>query len=109
MDDTILTLNFIPAIKLVRARAEGMQYAAEMVDSGMATVMYGPDSTLGHACKRAVDYCVTQGIESPVCMVANYLFPHCKVVAGHTKVISTLKIFDFLHLTKTLSHRPWNF
>lgn len=68
-----------------------MQYAAEMVNSGMATVLYGPDSTLGHACKKAMDSCLTKGIENPVCMVANYLYPHCKVVAGHTEVISTHK------------------
>jgi [acyl-carrier-protein] S-malonyltransferase len=68
-----------------------MQYASEMVHSGMATVMYGPDSMLGHACKKAVDACLIKGIESPICMVANYLYPHCKVVAGHTEVISTTK------------------
>jgi len=30
-------------------------------------------------------------IETPVCVVASHLFPHCKVVAGHTECIDFLK------------------
>jgi len=92
-----LRIAFVAAMKLVRARAEGMQYASEMVKSGMATVMYGPDTTLGHACKRAVEHCISKNIENPVCMVANYLYPHCKVVAGNEEVkIITSLYYNYL-------------
>ncbi|CAB3375776.1 Hypothetical predicted protein [Cloeon dipterum] len=83
-------LTFESAIKLVRARAEGMQYASEMVNSGMATVMYGPDSDLGMACEKAVEHCMSKKIERPVCQVANYLYPHCKVVAGNVEALDFL-------------------
>jgi [acyl-carrier-protein] S-malonyltransferase len=65
-----------------------MQLASEMTSSGMATVMYGPDSKLGYACLQAKEYCSSHGIEKPECTIANYLFPHCKVIAGHEMVIS---------------------
>ncbi|XP_059472668.1 probable malonyl-CoA-acyl carrier protein transacylase, mitochondrial [Neocloeon triangulifer] len=83
-------ISFESAIKLVRARAEGMQYASEMVNSGMATVIYGPDSQLGVACNKAVEHCLERRIERPVCQVANYLYPHCKVVAGNVEALDFL-------------------
>lgn len=30
-------------------------------------------------------------IENPVCSVANFLFPHCKVVAGHNEALNFLE------------------
>lgn len=30
-------------------------------------------------------------IENPVCSIANYLFPHCKVVAGHIQALEFLE------------------
>lgn len=30
-------------------------------------------------------------IEQPVCSIANYLFPHCKVIAGHAEALEFLE------------------
>jgi [acyl-carrier-protein] S-malonyltransferase len=83
-----ITLNFsyIEAIRLVKVRAEAMQLASEIVPSGMMTVFYDPDSKLNYACLQAKEWCLQRGIENPECCVANYLYPHCKVVAGHLEV-----------------------
>jgi [acyl-carrier-protein] S-malonyltransferase len=36
-------------------------------------------------CKRE------HNIEDPVCSIANYLFPHCKVIAGHIEALEFLE------------------
>lgn len=79
-------IQFEKALKLVKVRALSMQLACDEVESGMATVFYGPDSKLGYACVRAKEWCIERGIENPECTIANYLYPHCKVVAGHLEV-----------------------
>lgn len=64
-----------------------MQKASERVGSGMLTVFLAHDSDLKLAIKTAKEYCEQRrGIEDPVCIVANYLFPECKVIAGHEEV-----------------------
>lgn len=84
-------LTFENAVKLVKVRAESMQLASEMSPGGMVTVMYGPDSQLGYACLKAKEWCKEKGIENPECRVANYLYPHCKVVAGHIQALEFLE------------------
>jgi [acyl-carrier-protein] S-malonyltransferase len=71
-----------------------MQMASERNPSGMATVFYGPDSRLGEAVVKAKEWCLEKGVENPTCQIANYLFPHCKVVAG------SLEALDFLEQNK---------
>ncbi|KAK0047868.1 malonyl-CoA-acyl carrier protein transacylase mitochondrial [Biomphalaria pfeifferi] len=84
-------LSFPDAVKLVKVRAEAMQKASEMVASGMLSVFLAHDSNLSLAIKTAKDYCQERrGIENPVCVVANYLFPECKVIAGHEEAIEFL-------------------
>lgn len=68
-----------------------MQLASESISGGMATVLYGPDSELGLACKRAQEWCLDKGIEDPQCKIVNYLYPHCKVVAGNTEALQFLE------------------
>lgn len=68
-----------------------MQLASEMSPGAMLTVFYGPDSSLSEACKKAMQHASSCGIEKPYCAVSNYLFPHCKIIAGHIQVC-------FLHL-----------
>ena len=68
-----------------------MQIASEQISGGMATVLYGPDSNLGIACKRAQEWCLDKGIENPECKIVNYLYPHCKVVAGNTEALKYLE------------------
>lgn len=68
-----------------------MQEASERVSGGMATVLYGPDSKLSEACRRATEWCVEKGIEQPECKIVNYLYPQCKVVAGNTDALLFLE------------------
>lgn len=84
-------MPFDKALRLVQIRAEAMQAASDQVAGAMATVLYGPDSRLGEACKRAVDWCVERGIEQPECKIVNYLYPHCKVVAGNAEALRFLE------------------
>lgn len=84
-------IPFDQGIKLIQVRAEAMQIASEKTPSGMATVFYGPDSSLGVACEKAKEWCLERGIESPECKIANYLFPHCKVVAGNIEALEFLE------------------
>lgn len=82
---------FFPALELIKIRSQAMQLACEIAPGGMASIMYGPDSQLNLAMKRAKEWCVDRGIPEPECRVANYLFPHCKVIAGHKEVRSWKK------------------
>lgn len=79
------------ALRLVQLRGEAMQFASDECAGGMATVLYGPDSELGVACKRAQEWCLDKGIENPECKIVNYLYPHCKVVAGHAEALRFLE------------------
>lgn len=84
------SIPFDKGIQLIQIRAEAMQQASEQYPSGMATVIYGPDSQVGKACTAAKEWCLERGVDNPECTVANFLFPHCKVVAG------SLEALDFL-------------
>lgn len=70
----------------VKVRAEAMQEASEAVPSGMLSVLGQPQSKFTFACSEAREHCKTLGIENPVCEVANYLFPDCRVISGHLEV-----------------------
>ncbi|KAG5677290.1 hypothetical protein PVAND_007059 [Polypedilum vanderplanki] len=84
-------IPFDKGLKLIQVRAEAMQIASEKYPSGMATVFYGPDSKLGEACVQAKEWCIEKGVEEPTCQIANYLFPHCKVVAGNLEALEFLE------------------
>lgn len=84
-------IPFDKGIRLVQVRAEAMQLAAEQTPSGMATVLFGPDTNIKDVCKKAVDWCVSKGIEYPECQVANFLYPHCKVIAGNIEALQYLE------------------
>ena len=72
---------------MVKVRGEAMQQASEEVPSGMMTVFLRPESKLKFACHTARRYCSERlNIEDPVCQIANFLYPECKVVAGHEEV-----------------------
>lgn len=70
-----------------------MQIASDLQSSGMMTVFFGPDSKLNFACLVAKRYCIENGIEEADCRVANYLFPHCKVIAGNEEVYRNVICF----------------
>ena len=87
-------LTFEDGLRLVKIRAEAMQYASELVPSAMITVMFNADARIKFGCRAATEWCLRKGIEPEyaICSIANYLFPHCKVIAGHEEAISFLEI-----------------
>lgn len=84
-------IPFDKALKLVQVRAEAMQKASTEFPGGMATVLYGPDTELSLACKKAQQWCLERGVENPQCTVANYLYPHCKVIAGSREALKYIE------------------
>lgn len=70
----------------MKIRAEAMQEASEAVPSGMLSVLGRPQTKFTSACLEAREHCKTLGMENPVCEVANYLFPDCRVISGHLEV-----------------------
>lgn len=83
-------------------RAESMQKASDRNKGGMATVLIknSHDSHLEKACKNAIEWCSDFGIEEPDCVVANYLFPQCKVISGNDEALryirSNMKTYNLL-------------
>ncbi|XP_039489258.2 probable malonyl-CoA-acyl carrier protein transacylase, mitochondrial [Drosophila santomea] len=84
-------LPFDKALRLVQVRATAMQAACDQAAGAMAMTLYGPDTNLGEACARAQQWCVDKGVESPYCGIANYMYPHCKVVAGNVEALEFLE------------------
>lgn len=86
-------MSFEDGLRLVKIRAESMQFASEMAPSGMITVFFNADAKINFACRAAKEWCIRKGIEPEfaVCGIANYLFPHCKVIAGHEEAIAFLQ------------------
>jgi malonyl CoA-acyl carrier protein transacylase len=76
----------VSALRVAQMRGEAMQTASEMEPGGMLTVMYFPTTKIHEVIAKAKEYAIEQKIEKPVCEVAHYLFPHCKVIAGHIQV-----------------------
>ena len=71
----------------MNVRAKEMQKASEVTPSGMMTVFCFWGTKLKLAIQAAKEYCKTKHhIEDPICVVANYLFPEAKVLAGHEEV-----------------------
>ena len=87
-------MSFEDGLRLVKLRAEAMQYASELVPSAMITVFLYADAQVNMACQAAREWCKRIQIEEEhaVCSVANYLFPHCKVIAGHEEAIKFLEL-----------------
>ncbi|XP_023164734.2 probable malonyl-CoA-acyl carrier protein transacylase, mitochondrial [Drosophila hydei] len=84
-------LPFDKALQLVQVRANAMQAACDQAPGAMAMALYGPDTNLGEACAKALQWCVDSGVESPYCGIANYMYPHCKVVAGNVEALEFLE------------------
>ncbi|KAL2103000.1 hypothetical protein ACEWY4_002168 [Coilia grayii] len=84
-------MDFAEALYAVKVRAEAMQAASEQTPSGMLSVVGRPQAKYNHACLLAREHCQSLGIPNPVCMVANYLFPDGRVIAGHTEALDFLQ------------------
>lgn len=74
------------ALRFVELRAAAMAEAAAARPGGMLTVWLAPDASLGHALLRAREH-AARTVPEPVCQVANYLYPGCKVVAGDEEAL----------------------
>lgn len=70
-----------------------MQRASEANKGGMATVLIKnkKESNLEVACSRAIEWCSDFGIEEPDCVVANYLFPQCRVISGNDEALRYIR------------------
>ncbi|XP_040886528.1 malonyl-CoA-acyl carrier protein transacylase, mitochondrial [Toxotes jaculatrix] len=84
-------MNFAEALYAVKVRAEAMQKASELVPSGMLSVIGKRQAQYKYACLQAKEHCKSQGVEEPVCSVANYLFPDGRVIAGHQQALDFLQ------------------
>lgn len=85
-------MDFADAVRVVQVRAEAMQRASEEVSSGMISVFLGREAKLKTAMLAAREYCQQRcDIREPVCTVANYLYPECKVVAGNTAALEFIE------------------
>ncbi|KAJ3661173.1 hypothetical protein Zmor_005582 [Zophobas morio] len=84
-------IGFERGLQLVKIRGEAMQLASEAYQGGMVTVIYGPDSKLNQALLKAKEWAVDKGDLFPECRIANYLYPHCKVVAGSISALDYLE------------------
>lgn len=84
-------LSFERALRLVELRAAAMRAASVARPGGMLTVWLAPDANLNHAMLRAREHATERGVPGPVCQVANYLYPGCKVVAGDEEALKFLE------------------
>lgn len=85
-------ISFEDVIRLVKIRGEAMQRVSEQISSGMMTIFYRPDAKIKFACAAAKQWCIRKGIEDPVCTVANFLYPDCKVIAGNTEALKFIEL-----------------
>ncbi|KPJ14968.1 putative malonyl-CoA-acyl carrier protein transacylase, mitochondrial [Papilio machaon] len=84
-------LPFEQALRLAELRAAAMQAAAATRAGGMLTVWLAADARLAEALTRAREHAAEKGVRGPVCAVANYLYPGCKVVAGDEAALTWLE------------------
>ncbi|KFQ07670.1 hypothetical protein N330_10338, partial [Leptosomus discolor] len=85
------SLFFSLALYAVKVRAEAMQKASEAVPSGMLSVVGRREANYKFACLEARKHCESLGIENPVCVISNYLFPDSRIIAGHLQALEFLQ------------------
>lgn len=84
-------MDFAEGLYAVKVRAEAMQEASEATPSGMLSVLGKPQTNFTLACQEALEHCRVLGLKDPVCEVANYLFPDCRVISGHLEALRFLQ------------------
>ncbi|CAN7992377.1 unnamed protein product [Ixodes hexagonus] len=85
-------ISFEDAVRLVKIRGEAMQAASELTAGGLMTVFLATTAKASYICKLAREWCYRQGQEDAVCSVANYLFPHCKVIGGCEEALQFVEL-----------------
>ncbi|XP_055949970.1 probable malonyl-CoA-acyl carrier protein transacylase, mitochondrial [Argiope bruennichi] len=99
-------LEFENAVRLLKIRGEAMQAASDAEPSGMMTVFLSPGAKIKLACKEAREWCEQQTLFDAECKVAIYLFPDCKVVAGHLEALKFLESNAAKYGIKKLKYLP---
>ncbi|KAF5288262.1 hypothetical protein FQA39_LY04030 [Lamprigera yunnana] len=84
-------LQFEKALQLVKVRGEAMHLASEVNEGGMAIVLYRPDTNLNSAMAKAKEWALEKGVEQPICEIAIYAYPHCKIVSGSIEALNFLE------------------
>jgi len=72
----------------------------------MAVVHYNADSKLKLAITKAKEWCLDRGINEPECVIATYLNPNMKVIAGHTEVTLIIDSFKIKSFSILISIHP---
>lgn len=75
-------LSLEQALRLAELRAAAMRAAAAERPGGMLTVWLAAAADVPELLRRARDAAAERGVAAPVCDVANYLYPQCRVLAG---------------------------
>ncbi|KAJ2940783.1 hypothetical protein O0L34_g14897 [Tuta absoluta] len=84
-------LSLESALRIAELRAAAMAATAAQRAGGMLTVWLTPAAELPHALLRAREHAASKGIQQPVCQIAIYLYPGCKVVAGDEEALTWLE------------------
>lgn len=84
-------LSLESALRLVEIRAAAMRAACAERPGGMLTVWLEPTARLGRALAEAREAATEAGVRDPVCAVANYMYPGCKVIAGDEAALAHLE------------------
>lgn len=79
------------ALRLVELRAAAMRAAAAARRGGMLTAWLAPAARLQPALEAAREHARASGVADPVCTVANYLYPGCRVLAGDEQALRFLQ------------------
>ncbi|XP_023944859.2 probable malonyl-CoA-acyl carrier protein transacylase, mitochondrial [Bicyclus anynana] len=79
------------ALRLAELRAAAMGAAARERPGGMLTLWLAPDARLGALLAEARARAAGAALPEPVCEVAGYLSPGCKVVAGDEAALRALE------------------
>ncbi|XP_034832661.1 probable malonyl-CoA-acyl carrier protein transacylase, mitochondrial [Maniola hyperantus] len=84
-------LSLDAALRLAQLREAAMRAAAAERAGGMLTVWLAPDARLGALLAAARERARGPELPEPVCEVANYLFPGCKVLAGDERALRAVE------------------
>eukprot|EP00930_Biecheleria_cincta_P022429 TRINITY_DN1636_c0_g1_i1.p1 TRINITY_DN1636_c0_g1~~TRINITY_DN1636_c0_g1_i1.p1 ORF type:complete len:561 (-),score=137.62 TRINITY_DN1636_c0_g1_i1:60-1742(-) len=95
-------LDFEDCLKLVKLRAEAMQKATDLRPQSMASVAGLDRNTLERLCREAKE--ADQSVESPVCQIANVLFPAGFTCGGTKSTVD--KLCELATKARALQARP---
>lgn len=57
----------------------------------MASIIFGPDSRVIEACRRAREWCSKQDIKDADCRISNYMYPRYKVISGNVEALQYIE------------------